>query len=213
MHNQSFPKVFIRLLTIFHRNPRTTENDLKDRRLTLEEKTILKGWFLLRKNKVAEVIESINSMSFSQSELIESQKKLLLGICFNNLGQLNKAQNYLEGVPSVLSRYQVKCLQFIAYYNLFVCYFNLHHIVSSEETIKQMECLRPDHYRHNLLLQQCRFMLCLLNENNLQAQNYLDLLDKQLSKMSESMRLGHYYDKFNFYLNQNKLADCLSALL
>ena len=198
---------------MLHRNPKATENDLKDRRLNLEEKTILRGWFLLRKNKVAELIELINSMPISQSELIECQKKLLLGICFNNLGQLNKAQNYLEEVPSVLSRYQIKCLQFIAYYNLFICYFNLNDIPSAEETIKQMESLRPDHYRHDLLLLQCRFMLNLLNENNLEAQKNLDLLDKQTSKMSESMRLGHCYDKFNFYLNQNKLSNCLSSLL
>jgi hypothetical protein len=213
MQNHSFPKVFIRLLSTFHRNPKATENDLRDRRLNLEEKTILRGWFLLRKNKVAEVIELISSMSISQNELIECQKKLLLGICFNNLGHLNKSQNYLKEVPGVLSLYQIKCLQFIAYYNLFVCYFNLNDIPSSEETIKQMESLRPDHYRHDLLLLQCRFMLSLLNENNFEAQKYLDILDRQTSKMSESMKLGHYYDKFNFYLNQNKLSDCLISLM
>jgi tetratricopeptide (TPR) repeat protein len=207
-----YPKAFIRLLTMFHRNIRATEKDLKDKRLTLEERSILKGWFLLRKNKISEVIELIQSITSSQNEFVESQKKLLLGICYNNLGQLSKAEEHLSEVPKVFSMYPVKCLEFIAYYNLYICYFNKDDVQNAEKILTKIESLRPDHFRHELLLLQCQFMSNLMKGESSKAETLLIELDNQTFKMSESMKLGHYYDKFNFYLSQKKLADCLKCI-
>jgi hypothetical protein len=197
---------------MLHRNPRASEKNLKDKRLSLEERNILKGWLLLRKNKIFEVIELVKSIHSTTNDLFESQKKLLLGICYNNLGQLKKAQLYLVDVPPVLEIYDVKCLKFIAYYNLFICYFNQNNKIDSELTLKRMEALRADHYRHELLLQQCYFMYHILNNADKEAELLLFKLDKQTDKMSESMKLGHYYDKFNFYLTKNNLIECLKCI-
>ncbi len=207
-----YPKVFIRLLTTFHRNPRTTEKELNDKRLTLDEKNILKGWFLLRKNKISEVIELIQTITISSSELVNAQKNLLLGICYNNLGQLKKAEAYLIQVIPTLENFHARCLTFIAYYNLFICYFNQSNQEASEKTIEKMKELRIDHYRHELLLLQCQFMFHLLINEEKEAETLLSRLDQQTDKMSESMKLGHHYDKFNFYLSKSNLPECLKCI-
>ncbi len=212
MNKIIYPKVFIRLLTTFHRNPRTTEKELNDKRLSLDEKNILKGWFLLRKNKISEVIELIQLMTTSSSELVNAQKNLLLGICSNNVGQLKKAESHLIQVIPALEDFPVKCLKFIAYYNLFICYFNQNNQQQSEKTLKQMKELRTDHYRHELLLLQCQFMFHLINNQEEEAEILLSKLDLQTDKMSESMKLGHHYDKFNFYLLKSNLPECLKCI-
>jgi tetratricopeptide (TPR) repeat protein len=208
----NYPKVFIRLLTTFHRNIKTTEKELNDKRLSLDEKNILKGWFLLRKNKIGEVIELIQKINLSQSSLVNSQKNLLLGICYNNLGLLKKAESHLLLVSPGVEEYNVTCLKFIASYNLFICYFNLNDCVAAEKILQKMKGLRSDHYRHELLLLQCQFMYFLLIKAEKEAETLLNKLDLQTHKMSESMRLGHCYDKFNFYLAQARLPECLQCL-
>ena len=207
-----YPKVFIRLLTTFHRNPKTTEKELNDKRLTLDEKNILKGWFLLRKNKISEAIEHIQTITNSTSELVIAQKNLLLGICYNNLGQLKKAEFYLAQVMPAIEDLSINCLKFIGYYNLFICYFNQDNLTLSQKTLEKMKELRTDHYRHELLLLQCQFMYHLLTHEEKEAEILLSKLDQQMDKMSESMKLGHYYDKFNFNLSRSNLPECLKCI-
>ena len=197
---------------MFHHNLRNAEKFLNDKRMSQDEKIVLKGWFLLRKNKTTELIEMILGMSVSQHELVDSQKKLLLGIAYNNLGEMNKAQKYLMNVPEVVLKYPVRAMQFIAYYNLCVCYFNQKKNVELVDAVAQMELLTSDSSRHEIMLKQCQLMSAIQNQKHELAGELLSQLDRSVSKMSESMKLGHLYDKFNYFLSTNHLEQCLQCL-
>ena len=209
---RTYPKAFIRSLIMFHHNLRNTEKFFTDKRMTQEEKTVLKGWFLLRKNKLVELQEMILSMSSSQYELVESQKNLLLGITYNNLGQMNEARSCLEAVPEIVLKFPIRALHFMAFYNLCVCYYNQKDAVKLAQAVSKMEAFSQDSARHLIMQRQCVLMNALLNEDNETAIRLIAQLDSDLDKMSESMKLGHLYDKFNFLLLQNKLKDCLDCL-
>ena len=180
--------------------------------MSQDEKMVLKGWFLLRKNKTTELIEMILGMSLSQHELVDSQKKLLLGIAYNNLGEMSKAQKYLINVPEVVLKYPIRAMHFIAYYNLCICYFNQKKNAELTDAVAQMELLVSDSSRHEIMLKQCQLMSAIQNQKHELAGELLGQLDRNLSKMSESMKLGHLYDKFNYFLSSNQLEQCLLCL-
>jgi tetratricopeptide (TPR) repeat protein len=210
--NQHRSKTFIRSLILFHQKAKSTEAFLKDKRMTQEEKNILKGWYLLRKNKLNETIDLMSGISNSDNELVNAQKQLLLGIVYNNLGQLKLAEENLRNAPEVLKNFNLTPLLIIAYYNLFICYFNQEDSQKASETLKEMEKLRPDNIRHKIMFKQCLFMNSLLLNDKTKASEILLELDKEKDNMSESMKIGHAYDKFNFYLVNKDLKACLNCL-
>ncbi len=209
---RSFPKTFIRSLMMFHHNLRNAEKFLSDKRMSHDEKMVLKGWFLLRKNKVNELIEMILAMPASPHELVESQRKLLLGIAYNNLGEMNKAKKYLVNVPDIVLKYPIRSMHFIAYYNLCICYFNQKKNQDLLVSVQKMELLVSDSFRHEIMLKQCQLMSAIQNQKHEWAGQLVSQLDKNMSKMSESMKLGHLYDKFNYFLSTHQLNECLHCL-
>jgi tetratricopeptide (TPR) repeat protein len=210
--NQHRSKTFIRSLILFHQKAKSTEAFLKDKRMTQEEKNILKGWYLLRKNKLNETIDLMTGISGSENELVNAQKQLLMGIVYNNLGQLKLAEENLINAPEILKNFKLTPLLIIAYYNLFICYFNQEDSQKASKILSEMEKLRPDNIRHKIMFKQCLLMNSLLLDDKKNAKEILLELDKEKDNMSESMKIGHAYDKLNFYLVNKDLKACLNCL-
>lgn len=78
-------KTFLFALSLISSDPEKAKNHLEDKRLTSAEKIVLRSYFLLRNNKMEEVIKELNGLTGKMSEVVESQRQLLLGLAHNNL--------------------------------------------------------------------------------------------------------------------------------
>lgn len=204
-------KTFLNFLENYTINEKELEKLLKDNRLTVLEKKILKGWINIRKCKFEEIIADIESMSKAPDQLIEAQKELLLGIAYINKSESQKALDHLQKSLDFHAPFKLPRQEFIILTNLFYAYFNLKNKMGMEDTINQ---LKAGHYQKNgeiLLINRINFGYLAYIGNYGEAEEILEEIEKS-PLLKENQLLYHLISKFDFFVKIDNYQGCQQIL-
>ena len=206
-------KTFIHALTLIHSNAKKAKKCLLDKRLTLSEKKILNAWFLLKNCQHQAILDDMKSVS-TENELVDSQKELILGLTYNNMGQMKLASKHLHAAFSHLEKYPLPEHQFICIYNLFVVSFNLSHEKDMENSLHIMDVLVRGglNPRQTMCYEQCLFNFLHFKNRFTEAAKILVILEGKRSMMNEAMIMSHHISKFVFHLKQEDFNLCEETL-
>ncbi len=203
------PKTFLEALKLVHSNPKKAKTFLNDKRLTLAEKKILNGWFQLKNCLHNQIIEDIGTLVV-ESELVESQKILILGLTYNNMGELNQASSYLHKAIELIEKHPLPEHQFICVYNLFIISYNLSNEEDMINALNLMDVLSSTglNDRQTICHLQSKFNYSTFKNEFHKASVFLEELEFKKSTMSDPVIMSHLISKFQFFLKQNLFDDC-----
>lgn len=206
-------KTFILALNTLGINPKKTKSYLKDKRLSQAEKAILQSFLDIRDNLISEVIVNLQSL-VTTDPVVESQKKLILGIAYNNQTQYQVAQTLMVESLELMEEFaeDIPAQKFIALNNLFIIYRNLKNFKQMEATLKKMHCWGASNDLAKWSLLRADFKYASVTGNFQAAEKCLKLLDKNDKNLSEAQIITHLVDKFDFYVKTDRLDDCEAVL-
>lgn len=207
------PKTFLEALKLVHSNPKKAKTFLQDKRLTLAEKKILHGWFQLKSCLHSDIIKEIGNLAV-ESELVESQKYLILGLTYNNMGELNQASLCLHKAFELIEKHPLPEHQFICLYNLFIISYNSGHEEDMSNTLGLMDVLAISglNERQTICHLQCKFNYLTFRNQYEQASLYLDDLEIKKADMTDPVIMSHLISKFQFYLKQSLFDQCEATM-
>jgi hypothetical protein len=206
-------KTFLEFLKIIHSEPSKARKYLLDKRLTQNEKKIIQAWYDLKNCLHEKIFEELNGLK-CENELIESQRKLIIGLAKNNQANFSESLNWLKGSLEILEKYPLKEHHFICIYNLFIVSFNLSDKNELDHSFKLLESLHAGglNPRQELCFKQCRFNYYNFHEMFDEGQRILEELEGLKNEMSEAVIMSHQISKFIFYLKQENYDKCQTIL-
>ena len=202
-------KTFLEFLKLIHSEPVKARKYLLDKRLTLNEKKIIQAWYDLKNCLHEKIFEELNGLK-CENDLIESQRKLIIGLAKNNQANFRESLNWLKGSLEILERYPLKEHHFICIYNLFIVSFNLSDENEINKSYRLLESLYTSglNSRQELCFKQCKFNYYNFHEMFEEGQKILENLDDLKSEMSEAVIMSHQISKFIFFIKQEKYEKC-----
>jgi hypothetical protein len=206
-------KTFLEALKLVHVDGKKAKKYLADKRLTYAEKKILQCWFDLKNCEHQKILDDLQSVK-TEGDLVESQKNLILGLNFNNMGNPASAKKYLEDAMGMLGKYPLTEHKFICAYNYFIISYNLNHDQDMAKSLRLMETLSDIgiNERQELCFEQCKFNYFTFHQSYYEAQKILIILEDKKEEMSEAVVMAHQISKFIFYLKQGLYDDCEMTL-
>ena len=202
-------KTFLEALKLVHSDGKKAKKYLSDKRLTITEKKILQCWFDLKNCEYQKILENLKT-AITENDLVKSQKNLILGLTYNNMGNPKVASDYLQAAYSSLEKYPLVEHQFICSYNHFIISFNLNHDQKMKQELRVMERLSEQgiNQRQKICYEQCKFNYFTFRGYYEEAAKILTILEKNKALMSEAVIMAQHISKFIFYLKQGLYSDC-----
>ncbi len=207
------PKTFLEALKLVHSNPKKAKTFLQDKRLSLAEKKILNSWFHLKNCLHSEIIKEIENLAVD-SELVESQKILILGLTYNNMGELNQASVLLHKAFELIEKHPLPEHQFICLYNLFIISYNLGHEKDMFSTLDLMDVLATAglNERQAICHLQSKFNYLTFKNQFEEASHYLEELELKKAEMTDPVIMSHLISKFQYFLKQSLFDYCEATM-
>ena len=202
-------KTFLEALKLIHGQPKKAKKFLSDKRLTLVEKKILNAWYLLKNCQHQTIINDLDGIH-SENQLVESQKKLILGLTYNNMGKFKTASKCLHEAFEELEKYSLNDHQFICIYNLFIISYNQSNESQMTNCLSIMEILEKNgiNERQSLCYLQCKFNYFTFREDYELANEALRHLEMKKVIMSEALIMATMISKFIMHLKQEHFSEC-----
>lgn len=207
-------KTFIHALNLCLTNVKKAKIFLQDKRLTQAEKTILASYFHLRDNELDIVVDKLLPL-VSNDPIVESQRKLLLGMAYNNLSLYEKAIPLLEDSLLILKDENLPQQLFNAYHNLFIIELNLKKTDRMAVLLQEMSELKLSTQVEKISLHKCLFCFHSMIGDYAAADGQLKFLDKNMDQMSECQAISILVDKFDYLIKQEKFTaaeKCLNQM-
>jgi hypothetical protein len=204
------PKTFLKALEMLNHNLRKGKDFLKDKRLTQIEKNIIECFFLLKNSKSNEVI-SLLKHSKTEDPIIESQRKLFLGIAYNNLSFFKEAEIELKQAFLKIQNSDLIRQKFIVLNNLFILFLNQKNKKQCLLTMNEMEKY-VDHKISEVSFLRAKFNYNVLIDNEDKALATLESLKKLTKYMSEAQSSAFFLDQFLFYIKKEEFKLCHDLL-
>jgi hypothetical protein len=204
-------KAFFQALAELHKKPKVLNKFLKDKRLTQTEKKIISGWGMLRKGKNVEVMQLTQELQ-ADSPDVEMQRKLLLGIAYNNQGLFAESIQELLAVVDYLMQRGMAIYPFISAYNLFIASYNFVDPVHMQIAMRAMDQISDKTDSQVLSWKLCRFMWHSYTKEYNEAQSFYDQIETQKSEMSESTVSCYLISKFVYQIKRDRFSDAWTTL-
>lgn len=204
-------KTFIHALNLCLTDIRKAKNFLKDKRLTHAEKTILSAYFNIRDNRNEWVIDQLSHLK-SPDPVVESQRLILLGMAYNNLGNYETALPRLVASIELLKNIELPQQTFNAYHNLFIVHLNLKNAGELNGILEKLHTYATPTEIEKISLKKCQFCFHAITGDYAAAGESLHFLQKNLKNMTDAQAIGTLLDIFDFYIKQEKLDDAKSVL-
>ncbi len=192
-------KTFLHALTLLGRKPEKAKVFLNDKRLTVQEKAILKSMLLLRDNKFEEVLELISNISASDP-FVESQRLQTLGGAYNNKGDPKKAIYFYNKSLDHDDAHGIPVMDFHTYYCLFILHLNFQDIKKMRSCFSKMKQFNIRSAFGDLCILTCQFHIQMSEQKYNEASDSLEELETLLPKMAEFQKMNFYIDKFDLGL-------------
>lgn len=205
-------KTFIHALSLFSTKPKKSKRFLEDKRLTQAEKTILRGYFLLRDSKFKEIKTLLDNISEITDPVVQSQFHLLSGIVHNNMNDFKTAQIEINRSLEFLHCKELKYFEFVARLNLFIVNYNIKNVVEMKKQLEFMKEFNSKDVKDKIRLLSCEYLYLLFVEKLEEAGKVLDSLDGLKSKMTESDIVPHLLQKFDYSIKMKDFSRAKSIL-
>jgi tetratricopeptide (TPR) repeat protein len=158
---------------------------LKKLDLSVSEKKIIEGWFLLRDSKLSEAIELVQKVN-TESGFLNYQKFLVLGIAYNHQGNFKKALDCLKKSSEFIAKIKTTRKRFVLLYNLFLCHLNDKNLEGMKESLVKLDSLEIKREIEKIAILRCYFNYYSFLNNFQQAEfseleiaiNYLKIKNK-----------------------------------
>src|SRR5690606_20988270 len=135
---------------------------------TLHEKKILQGHLLVRSNKSLQAISELRSTPVSDLVFVRDHWNLLLGICYNNVGNFKDAEKHLILAIECFEQNKIHYHLFTALFNMINLLSNTNRIDEMTPILKRMEEVCPDIELAKIRLLRCQFIFaCDTNDESL----------------------------------------------
>jgi tetratricopeptide (TPR) repeat protein len=188
------PKAFLEAISKFAMNPKKVKDYFNDKRITNNEKKLLKALFLLRDNLPERVISLLDDSNDEGLVEVNAFKYYLLGLSYCSISSFEKGIYHLHKALNLLSQNDHPVLYFSFLHNLVICYLNMN---NSEEAQKHLEKAKD---------------LNIFNSLNILQKNSLNLLEFRLNNLKNNLHKAEsiYND---IYKNIKSLSDAQKGIL
>jgi len=197
MENSLRSKTFFLALKEFHDSPHKARKYFKDRRITLLEKKILDCWYLLRDGKSETIIQQLEEMPDQHDPLVDSQKKLILGIAYNNCGKFLQGLPKIEEAALILDQHKLDYYSHIAHSNRFNVYYNLKNKDGMKRALRDIRKIKKINARQEILFLIFKMNYYSFNGKTLFAERLLPLIESKIKTMNESLLINFYTSRFS----------------
>lgn len=208
-------KAFVAVLLQFSKNPKQAKRLSHDKRLSFAEKSIIQAFFLLRDNKLSEVLKCLEMVKGKLDPVVQTQKDLLMGMALNNLSRHQEAISFIEksinGIQ-LLAIPELGYFKFIALHNLFVIYLNKKDEKNLTRVFKQIKSYSPQTDRELILIMRCQFNYCTFLNKYAEAKAVLEEIHHYKDKMLESDIAAHLLNQFDFHIKLKKFTKAQDTL-
>jgi tetratricopeptide (TPR) repeat protein len=204
-------KTFMISMDWFNLTVTQKEMYLKDKRLSLVEKTVLECSLLLRENKYFEIISKLEDLK-PNNQLVESQRCFVLGVCLNSCGKGHESISLFQKAREILREHNLKQYEFNVLNQLFYVHLNLKTSSSLPEILDRMQELIESNEKDHISYLRCRFNYHVFLGNNNLAKEHLRALEKIKEKMHPGQFVSHLVDKFIYFLKIDQLKKCEETL-
>jgi tetratricopeptide (TPR) repeat protein len=205
-------KTFIQALSLFSTKPKKSKRFLEDKRLTQAEKTILRGYFLLRDSKFKEIKILLDNISEITDPVVQSQYHLLLGIVYNNMNDFKLAQTEISKSLEFLPQKELKYFEFVAHLNLFIINYNIRNVDEMKLQLELMKKFDSKEAKDKIRTLSCEYLYHSFVEKFDEAEKVLNSLDALKSKMTESDVVPYLLQKFEFSVRVKNFVRAKSIL-
>lgn len=206
-------KTFIQALSLFSTQPKKSKRFLNDKRLTQAEKTILRGYFLLRDSKFKEVKSLLQNISEITDPVVQSQFHLLSGIVHNNMNDFKTAQIEIDRSLEFLPCEELKYFEFVARLNLFIIHFNLKNSIEMKKQLEAMRKFQLNDVKDKIRLLSCEYLYRSFEGNLDEAGLILASLGELKSEMTESDIVPYLLQKFEYFIKRGEIENARSTLV
>ena len=195
-------KAFDQLIKKISLYPEKVKSLLDDKRLTILEKKIIEGHFLIRNNKTEEVIDLFYKLPESEIDFVKAHQHLLLGISFNNLSHFIEAKKHLATAEKIFLEIGLDYYLFSARFNLFMLHANLNQLAEMRASLICLEQTPREAKLLEIRLHRCQFMYADKSEDILGAEKLLHKIDKLKNEMAENDLIAQLVSEFTYYIKR-----------
>jgi len=201
-------KAFLELIQLHSKNPkRTKELLLTDRRMTNDERNVIRGFLLMRDNQNLKAFSLASSIKTQQDPEVESMRLYLLGATLNNQGKYQKALNEFQKCHQLFPKNHDHHLEFVILNNLFVIYMNLHKIAEAKEILSMMKMISNLPETDLMRLKRLEFGFYTSIENQEESLKILKQLIDVRAKFTDHDFGAFQIQVFNFGIEKHEYCD------
>lgn len=200
-------KTFMFSMNLFELNLKQRQAFLSDKRLTKIEKDILECSILLKDCRYEEIVYRLSNL-IATNELVESQRKLILGMTYSLKGDCLAALPYLEDAKEKFKRHDLRGYTFYSLLQIFFAHLNLKNASFLKTTISELTKEKGESIKDEISYLRCLFNYHSFFGDFKKAELVMDKLDGLKNEMHSSQVIGHLVDKFDFFLKINNLTKC-----
>ena len=204
-------KAFLQAVVLVNTESRKAKFYLNDKRMTLQEKTIIASFLALRDFENQEVIDVLTKM-ICHDPFVESQRHFCLGAAFNNLTQFKEAEFHLLESIGMNHFAGAELLSFGACQSLFTVYLNTHYLNGMSDMIARMKILFFSFPNSSLYIKGCEFSYAIQVQDFTKARLMLAYMEENHHSLNEHQRISYFYDLFELYLFMDNFKQAESAL-
>lgn len=204
-------KTFFEALSFYYTDSKKFLRYFEDKRLSQAEKAILRSWQNLREVKLQVIIKDLSGLKNLETD-VEAQRQLLLGIAYNNTGDLLHAVTHLLRSLELLQEVGPAQSMFAATNTLFITYQNLKDHEGMARVLDEMEELENPTQGQQLEILRRRFaFLCFVGKLD-KAQATMKKIESFEKHFSDSQKINVLMDKFDLAIKSENYKDCEKLL-
>lgn len=183
-----------------------------DRRLTRDEKTILKCFLLMRENNNTKALELVEEVRPQTEPLVESMRFFILGGLLNCFGMQEKSHMHYLASYKHLPKGQDTHLEFVIMLNLYIISVNQRNLKNITEFISIMNKMQGLNEEDILTLTKCNFNYATITVDLKKAQKLYLELEKNKTRFKSHTLISYYFNVWDFALVKKDVKLCEKVL-